>query len=334
MERIKILQNQEKFATALYRRHAITLKEVLEQKKVPAFIINMRRNGFIAGFLMFLFDGSFNVVVTIGHRTAMIYGLLSRLLSKKNKIHIAKEFFFEENQSVSFFKKYIFKKVYLFAFKNLSAVVVNSTGEIRPYSMELELPENLFHFIAWPSNNNDPSIIGGEGNYFLAAGRSLRDWKTFFEAIEHLEFKFAIVASRQDIQGIQIPANVRVYTDLPYNDYKDLLKKAAYVVVPLRETQRSTGQSVFLDAMALGKPVIIAKVTGALDYIEDGVNGLFYTPGDPADLREKIIRLANDPALQDRLSINGFRLIETKFNKGQHAAQMIELISGLLNTGV
>jgi glycosyltransferase involved in cell wall biosynthesis len=59
-----------------------------------------------------------------------------------------------------------------------------------------------------------------------------------------------------------------------------------------------------LEAMLLGKPVIATNAGGVPEIIEDGKNGLLYTPGNTLELVEKIEILLNNPSLQKFLSDN------------------------------
>jgi glycosyltransferase involved in cell wall biosynthesis len=52
---------------------------------------------------------------------------------------------------------------------------------------------------------------------------------------------------------------------------------------------------VALEAMATGKPVIVADIPGVREVIEDGRDGLLADPMNPRDLAEKIRRLLGDP---------------------------------------
>ena len=48
--------------------------------------------------------------------------------------------------------------------------------------------------------------------------------------------------------------------------------------------------------MALGCPIVAARVGGIAEIIRDGVNGLLHRPGDPDDLAARIIAMLTDPA--------------------------------------
>lgn len=62
---------------------------------------------------------------------------------------------------------------------------------------------------------------------------------------------------------------------------------------------------VTLQAFRAGKPVITAAdAGGVLEWVEDGVNG-FVTDGSPAAIADAIDRLADDPALAEKLGAAG-----------------------------
>ena len=226
-------------------------------------------------------------------------------------------------------KSLIFRYLYRYAFASLDTLVVNATGEIEPYARSIGQPTAKVRFIPWPSNIDEPRLIERSGGYLFAAGSSLRDWTTFFEAVADLGLPSVVVASAKDMRGQKVPENVDLHLDIPYERYKALLKDARVVVVPLLKTQRSTGQSCFLEAMSYGKPVITASVVGTVDYIAEGLNGLYYRPGDCASLKEAISRLMGDEDLRRTISINGLVSIEKTFNSEAYVGALFRIMEQL-----
>lgn len=67
------------------------------------------------------------------------------------------------------------------------------------------------------------------------------------------------------------------------------------VVVPMEGGHlHSGGQQSFLNAMALGKPVIVTDPDGGSSYIEHGVTGLLVPPSDTKRLGESLRYLLED----------------------------------------
>jgi glycosyltransferase involved in cell wall biosynthesis len=62
------------------------------------------------------------------------------------------------------------------------------------------------------------------------------------------------------------------------------------------------GLSIALvEAMALGKPVVVTRVGGLPEVVEDGRDGILVPPSDPGALAARIIDVLGDPALRERL---------------------------------
>lgn len=56
-----------------------------------------------------------------------------------------------------------------------------------------------------------------------------------------------------------------------------------------------------LEAMECRVPVVATGVGGSADFTIDGVNSVLFQPGDAAGLAKAVVRLAQDPALRERL---------------------------------
>ena len=84
---------------------------------------------------------------------------------------------------------------------------------------------------------------------------------------------------------------------------------------------------VLLEAMGVGLPVIATRRAAIPEIVEEGVNGLFVAEQNPGDLAEKIVALANDPALRARMAkanrrkYAGFYTVE---HYGQRMAAVFE----------
>ena len=328
---MKILQNQEKFIVSDYSQCATPLVQSLENNPILKWVKNSRHNKFISGLLMYLCAGKYDVIVTVGHRTSMIYGFLNRILPTKGCVHVAKEFYFNEESKPSI-KRKILMNIYRFSLKNVHGVIVNSSGEIAPYAKALGLPESRFHFIPWPSNINHPEIIREHNHTIFAAGRSHRDWETFFIAIEDLDLSCVVIATTDSIKGLKVPANVELLADVSYDVYIQRLKEAMVVVVPLLESQRSTGQVVFLEAMSYGKPTIVADVTGVKDYLVNRGNCMLYKTGDSASLRETILNMTRNDKIREKIAAEGCQAIVSKFNKKIHLNEMIKVLEKIMES--
>lgn len=105
----------------------------------------------------------------------------------------------------------------------------------------------------------------------------------------------------QQLCGLTIPPEVTVHGTLDRAAYLEMLSNAMVVVVPTRQLSYPTGQTVLLEAMALGKACVVTSTPAIMDYVEDGVDALTVAPFDAEALAEAISRLLLDDALRARL---------------------------------
>ena len=122
-----------------------------------------------------------------------------------------------------------------------------------------------------------------------------------------------------------MPANV---TARGYDlfDLRQLYADAAFVVVPLEDTDFQAGITTILEAMAMGKAVVCSQTRGQTDVVIDDDNGIYVPPGDPVALQRAIERLVADPAEAARLGANGRRWVEHHADLDGYIAELAALV--------
>jgi len=88
--------------------------------------------------------------------------------------------------------------------------------------------------------------------------------------------------------------------------------------------------TVFLEAWALGLPVIAAAIGPIPGLIEPGQTGLLVAPEDPAALSEAIETAIRSPQALAKMGERGRKLIETEYNWPMQAAKMSRLLESLV----
>jgi spore coat protein SA len=89
---------------------------------------------------------------------------------------------------------------------------------------------------------------------------------------------------------------------------------------------------VLLEASACGLPMIATRLGGIPEVVQDGVNGLLVeSPDDPEELAEKIISLLQDPAMSERLGVQGRERILERFSWQHIAREQEALYDGILS---
>jgi glycosyltransferase involved in cell wall biosynthesis len=87
---------------------------------------------------------------------------------------------------------------------------------------------------------------------------------------------------------------------------------------------------VFLEAMAVGVPVVGTRVIGSEDAVEDGVTGLLVPYADPAALAAAVRGILASPDLAGRLRDTAAELVRRVYSREQCAARVEELYRELL----
>jgi glycosyltransferase involved in cell wall biosynthesis len=110
--------------------------------------------------------------------------------------------------------------------------------------------------------------------YVFAGGNAHRDYDLLVEAARHLpEIRFRLATRLLDGRD-DLPPNLAAGR-LSQDDYIAAMRGADVIVVPMtRRLRRSAGQQTYLNAMALGKPVVVTRNWGVADHIRHGVDGM------------------------------------------------------------
>ncbi len=110
------------------------------------------------------------------------------------------------------------------------------------------------------------------------------------------------------------------YNDLP-SIYEDIDVQIIPPIIP------DTSPRTVWEALSSGTPVIASNTGGIPDFIQDGVNGLLFEPGNPDDLANKIRMILDEPNLIQKLR-QGIKKLKTI---DEHADELIKIYEGLLS---
>jgi glycosyltransferase involved in cell wall biosynthesis len=168
-----------------------------------------------------------------------------------------------------------------------------------------------------------------ERHQVCSVGLEWRDYPTLIEAANGLNCDVKIAAGslwskgKNEAEGRQVPTNVDV-RKYKYPELRKLYAESKIVVIPLYQTDFQAGITSILEAMAMGKPVIVTKTAGQTDTIIDGETGLYVSPGDPNDLRKKIHYLLENETERRRIADNGLRAFQNSFTLDHLVARIGE----------
>ncbi len=94
------------------------------------------------------------------------------------------------------------------------------------------------------------------------------------------------------------------------DDVPQVLKSIDIFVLPT--LQEALGTS-FIEAMAIGKPVIGSNVDGVKEVIDHEVNGYLVSPGNSEEIAKRIIELLKNPDKAYNMGLKGMEKVRTKY---------------------
>jgi len=92
---------------------------------------------------------------------------------------------------------------------------------------------------------------------------------------------------------------------------EELISKSLVVCLPT--TYGEGIPKILLEAAACGRPIIATDVPGCREIVMDKENGFLINPGDTQELQNKIIELAKDYELCEKMGRKGREVVEEKF---------------------
>lgn len=195
-----------------------------------------------------------------------------------------------------------------------------------------------------------------------AVGLEFRDYGTLAAAVRDLDVNVRIAAASHWSHHSAFAASPELPPNLAVNSYtylplRELYNQSRFVVVPLHDVDNQAGITVILEAMAMGKAVVVTATRGQTDVIRDPRNdgrgpavrawwpgfvdqpevaarlahlptGLYAPPNDPADLRRAIQHLLDHPTLAEEMGRNGRYVLEELFTLDAFTQRFAAVIRG------
>ena len=196
------------------------------------------------------------------------------------------------------FRRHLARK----ALERVDRFVVHSIEEVAACSRWLDFPEERFRFVplqrpVWPITQMEDE----RQPFLLSLGSAKRDYRLLFSVVAELGYRTIVVAAKYAVEGLRIPQNVEIRSNLSFEDCLALEQRARVVAIPIANTTTASGQVTLVDAMMLGRPIVATACPGIRDYMTDGHEGILVNPGDHDALKAALQSLWEDRRLRSSL---------------------------------
>ncbi len=232
----------------------------------------------------------------------------------------------------------LFFKALKFYVQRLDGIVCLSQYQANELVSLYGLPESMLTFIP----------LGVDASYYmedagvarediiLSVGRDKgRDYSTLIDAARQLpQYQFIIVCSRRNLNGIsEIPSNVSIRLDMSSNELTKLYHRAVLSVLPTIPEEDvlgmdCSGQTVLLDLMACGVPVVATQRSYIKDYARSGAEIVTVPPRNAEKLKSVIDELMQSPLRRAELSAAAQARVSEEFT----TVRMAQRLAGYFET--
>ena len=163
-----------------------------------------------------------------------------------------------------------------------------------------------------PSKNEQIIFVGNDGN---------RDFKLLIEIAEHIPDKeFLFISQSQYLKDLKLD-NVKIlegkWGSLKISDetLKDYYLNSRICILPLKDSTQPSGQSVSLQCMSLGIPIMISKTKGFWDYDSfQHEENILFTNNSLNSWVENINSFYEKTTLLDSISANAKNMVVNNYN--------------------
>jgi hypothetical protein len=258
---------------------------------------------FMAAARLLYFSQKYDITVVASNRSGNIFAMMSTLWpGTKPLIMMVDCLWYRPRNRLLLWMKRL--QIQIMA-RAVNKFIVWASHEVRDYATTFNIPEEKLLCIPFHHTLEGYKFEASNGDYIFSGGDGDRDYETLLRAVEGSGVRVIIATRLSNWNGnIAVPEHIKAFPT-SHADFRKLMAGSKMVVVPMqRGLLHSGGQQTYLNAMAMGKPVVVADDLGAKDYIQSGTNGLIVPAGDVGALRTAIKSVLDNPVLAAKLSNN------------------------------
>jgi len=176
-----------------------------------------------------------------------------------------------------------------------------------------------------------------EEDIIVSCGRDEgRDYQTLFKVAERTRYQFVVIASHKNIPlNTKIPKNVTVLYDKKLTEVRTLYARARIIIVVSKDIyipdgSDCSGQTVVLEALAMGKPVIATNRPWINEYLISNKDIIVVKPNDTEALIHEIDFLWKSKETCERLKTSGYKKINLLYSTENFAIALCALMDSLI----
>lgn len=256
-------------------------------------------------FGLFLTRNKYNMIVSWQSFYGVIFAFYCRLFKVRKKQFLLIKNFTYKPKGEGFLGRIYFKWMKYIVKSKYIDIFVCTSQTFCDYCAEV-FDEDRGRFVYLPFGVEDftkklsREELNKKENFILSIGRSNRDWDWLIECLADSPYELKIICDQ--LHKTDLPANIEILNNVWFEDSYRYLAKCKIAIIPIKDGKIGSGETVLLQTMSFGKPLIItAPSCLADDYVDDGETGLVVRK-NKEELLAAIKRLYEDKSLYEKLS--------------------------------
>ena len=289
------------FSLPLYVFSLINQKNIKILKNSDYLFLVSESVGFAALPLLILLKKRYNI-----HSSMFVMGLYSKKINYKyfKSLHFL---------LIKFLASYL-DKLYFLGYREYEIAKNHLKNQAKLIQLPFYIDTNFWSDDDYRLQSNEKILfIGNDGN---------RDFDLLVNIAKRMKHRnFIFVSSNPELTSLEME-NVQIIKgnwsgeDLSDKKIREIYSSSRMVILPLKESTQPSGQSVTLQAMSIGVPVIISLTSGFWDNENfiDEVNIFFEKENNINSWEKKIDSLFNEVNKLKYVSANSTELIANNFD--------------------
>jgi glycosyltransferase involved in cell wall biosynthesis len=236
-----------------------------------------------------------DVMVSWQMRIGVCYGILSRMIPQNKKpVHIIQDFHIDLTGTRKYYRFRMF--LLQMAIPGIDYFCCTSTEEEMIYSRMFQIPRDRILFLPLAQALPKPKAsVNRSKDYIFSFGNSDRDFDTLIRAVSVMN-RPLVILSQKFQPTYHLPEHVQLLKRfIPESELTQWIAGSRVVVIPLFDYRIAAGQVSMLQAMSLGRPVVVSRNMATIEYAVHRITACFYEAGNDSDLREQIAWLWENP---------------------------------------
>lgn len=222
------------------------------------------------------------VLVSGGERGDMLYLALSGIIPWFRVPNVIVDAHWQKGAGV---KHLIQKLIVRLGDRNVIQVQPHTEEEVEIYHRLFSIPLAKLKPVSWSTTLTGYKLNPTPGDFVLTGGASYRDYPVFFQSLVDLNYPVEVGLPRNASvpipQQIASKENIRIHTSLSKQEYYEKVAACKVFALPIVPgLTRATGDQTILNAMAMGKIVIVTDSIIARSLIRNGENGIIVPESD------------------------------------------------------